>query len=417
MRVLFCVGFPINLDNEISGTGNWILSLIKNILLFNNEEPITVAVCYVDPKIKDTEHTKLANFDLFKIPSFQNNKIKILASNYGIYDSYQNLTKNVDEVILNFNPNIIQIFGYESQFVRIIDKIDVPTIIHFQGFKRSIDYKYFQRISKRELYSVFNLKDFIFGSIPFFSKRKSKITSYINLFDCTKVKHVLGRTDWDRLITKAVSPNAVYYYCQEILRNSFYNSEWVYKENEVFSLFTITGAGATKNVDMIFEVDKLLAKYHPSFKYIWRVAGVDGKNTVPKIMSKRGFKSNNLKLLGKLSSDELISELHNCNLYVYPSGMDNSPNALMEAMLMGVPVLSNHAGGISSIVEHGKTGFLVTEGEPYAMTGAIVSLAEQKNFLKLLGKNSRKASLERNEPKNVIRQLLNAYHNILNKDE
>lgn len=413
MKVLFCVGFQIDLENEISGTGNWITTIIQNLKKHSSFDNLEVGVCMIDPKIKKTESALRNAIHVFKIPSLKGSKKRMLLANYGLLDPYLNLISDFKEVENLFKPNVVQIFGYESQFVRLFGQINTPILIHFQGFKLALNYKYFQRISKTELNKQITLKDVILGSIPYFNRKKSRITSYIDNFDLSLVQYVLGRTDWDRMVTKAVSPNASYFYCQEILREIFYNNVWVAPHNQIFQLFTITGVGSTKNVDLIFEVADLLHKYHSNFNFTWRIAGIDETSIIVKIMRRRGFKNDSIKLLGRLNSDEIVNEILNCNLYVYPSGMDNSPNALMEAMLVGAPVLSNYAGGISSIVEHGKTGVLVNEGEPFAMAGAIIEMASNKNLLVELGRNSRKMALQRNNPELIVKQLEYAFLKML----
>lgn len=415
MKVLFCLGFTVDYSGEIDGTGNWISSLLFH-LLKNKDLNIEIAVCSIDYRAIIFDKNITNNVVEYKIPSLKNSKAKILLSKYALFDPYTNINNYMEEILNDYQPDIIQIFGYESQYVRLFGKTDIPIVIHFQGFKKALEYKYFQRIKQRELNRATSFYDWLTGSSPFFAKKQSLITSYIKQFDTTLVKYVLGRTEWDRLVTKTVSPTVRYFYCQELLRRSFYENEWAYPTNGTFQLFTITGAGATKNVDIIFEVAHLLEKYHPNFRYNWRIAGIDDSNTIVKVMRKRGVNSGSIQLLGKLKSDALISEINKCNLYVYPSGMDNSPNALMEAMLMGAPVLTNYAGGISSIVEHLNTGYIVNEGEPYAMAGAIIELSEKTDLLISMGKKSREVSLERNSPQKVIDQLLFAYKEIFNME-
>lgn len=412
MKVLFCVGFPVDLNNQISGTGNWITSLFKNLSSYD-EANMELAICMIDHSAKSLEASMDGRFKKYTIPTRKGSKLKLLLANYALIDLYKDLHLKMNQIVIDFKPDIIQIFGYESQFVRLFGKINIPIVIHFQGFKQAYDYKYFQRISKRELAKETSIMSWLLGSAPFFALRRQFINYDLKNFDTKLVKYVFGRTDWDRLCTKAISPDAKYFYCQEMLRKDFYENSWSYPENDCFQLFTITGEGSTKNLDMIFEVARLLDKYHPNFKYSWRIAGIDDSNTVVKIMKKRGFRSNSIQFLGKLYSNNLVEEILKCNLYVYPSGMDNSPNSLMEAMLVGAPVLSNYAGGIDTIVEHGVTGFLVNEGEPYAMTGAIVELSNKKDFLNEIAFNSKKRSMIRNSHEGICNQLISGYKQIL----
>lgn len=76
---------------------------------------------------------------------------------------------------------------------------------------------------------------------------------------------------------------------------------------------------------------------------------------------------NHIKLLGWMEQKEIIKSLQEADLLIVPSvtstngDMEGIPVVIMEAMAMGIPVISTYHSGIPEIIESGKTGFLVEE--------------------------------------------------------
>jgi len=65
--------------------------------------------------------------------------------------------------------------------------------------------------------------------------------------------------------------------------------------------------------------------------------------------------------LGKLPRNDVLSMMPAFDIFLYPSSLDVLPNAILEASASGLPVISTDVGGISEIVVHNKTGFLMKD--------------------------------------------------------
>lgn len=63
------------------------------------------------------------------------------------------------------------------------------------------------------------------------------------------------------------------------------------------------------------------------------------------------------------------------DVLVLPSVFEGMPNAILEAMAMGCPVIATAVGGSTELVRHGETGFLVPRADPAAIAGALVEVA------------------------------------------
>jgi colanic acid/amylovoran biosynthesis glycosyltransferase len=100
--------------------------------------------------------------------------------------------------------------------------------------------------------------------------------------------------------------------------------------------------------------------------------------------------SNHVYFLGYLGEDAIIRELQAADLFVLPSFAEGIPVSAMEAMAVGVPVIATNTGGISELIEDGKTGLLVRPSDSEALAGAVVAMIEDYYFRRRAAELARK---------------------------
>lgn len=74
-----------------------------------------------------------------------------------------------------------------------------------------------------------------------------------------------------------------------------------------------------------------------------------------------------------------------CDVLVQPSLTEGMPNAVLEAMAAGRPVIASRVGGVPELVVDGETGLLVPPAEPDALARAIVVLLDDPDLGARLG--------------------------------
>ena len=99
--------------------------------------------------------------------------------------------------------------------------------------------------------------------------------------------------------------------------------------------------------------------------------------------------------------------------YIHTSYIDNSPNALCEAQVLGCTCISTNVGGISSLIEHGRTGFLVPVNDPYSMAHYIITVSRDSNLNSQIGMNARNEALKRHNKEKNTKCVMEIYHQIL----
>jgi glycosyltransferase involved in cell wall biosynthesis len=96
------------------------------------------------------------------------------------------------------------------------------------------------------------------------------------------------------------------------------------------------------------------------------------------------------------------------DIFALPSISEGMPNALLEAMGMGVPVVASSLGCVKEVVTHGESGYLVSPGDARALEESIVCLLENMDLRMRLGTAGR----ELVEKKYTLEQMCESYERI-----
>jgi glycosyltransferase involved in cell wall biosynthesis len=163
----------------------------------------------------------------------------------------------------------------------------------------------------------------------------------------------------------------------------------------------------------LVEAARLLRK--AGFDFRWQIAGIGEESTVVRVVQKQrdGFAQDNVQLLGRLNADKLVEKMMEADMFLLPSAIENSPNSLCEAMIMGMPCVAANTGGTPSILADGKEGLLIQPGEPWAMAGAIMETSSNYQRALEMADKAREKALFRHDPKRVVEQVLKAYKTLL----
>lgn len=92
---------------------------------------------------------------------------------------------------------------------------------------------------------------------------------------------------------------------------------------------------------------------------------------------------------GKLSKAEWTALSRDFDIFLNTTDVDNTPVSVIEAMSLGLPVVSTNVGGIPYLLEDGKTGLLVPPGDVSTMLNSIRSLLDSPELAGQLSQNAR----------------------------
>jgi glycosyltransferase involved in cell wall biosynthesis len=318
-------------------------------------------------------------------------------------------------VILDFKPDIIHVFGSEKSFGLVSRYTRVPIVIHIQGILNPYLNAYFapgsslMKWSKVYRFHPYRNYRFIQNFIFFrqHARREERILK--------SNKFYMGRTAWDRDVISLYSPGAKYFYCSEILREDFYASaKWKPVGSSKMRLISTISKTPYKGFDTILKAAKLL-KQLGYINFEWKVFGV---KSAWEFEQMTGIKCDdvNVALQGVADSKTLVNHLLNSDVFIHLSYIDNSPNSVCEAQMVGLPVIATNTGGIPSLVEDGKTGFLVPTNDPFSVVKRILDLKTSQSLAFETGEQARLVAMQRHNKEEIQNQLLSIYKELNHKE-
>lgn len=412
MRVLWFTSSSVDYQEHISGYngGGWMTSLKKVI---EKDSDIELGISFL---LKDSMFKKEQNNTMYyPVSNYSSVLTKIVAQirygrnsrRYYNYIDEQYIKKYLD-VIKDFNPSVIHIWGTENNFGLISKYVKVPVIIHLQGIINPYLNAFFPpNISLKE----YAFKD---GYNPLvISRNKKEYEGWKYIAEREKeifkeCKYFMGRTDWDQILTEIYSENAKYFHCEEALRDEFYtNKKWQPQSSNKFKIITTISSPLYKGGDLLLKTAGLL-KNELNIDFEWMVFGIDNLKFQEQLIGIRAVDVN-LALKGVATSEKLQSELLTANVFVHPSYIDNSPNSVCEAQISGVPVVACNVGGVSSLIENNVTGLLVPANDPYTLAYRIRELCISETNSEIISNEAIKVATNRHNRDAILLNLISIY--------
>lgn len=415
MRILWFSNTP-SLAGKIlktdSHVGGWIKSLESEITKYSNVE-LAVAFYHTE-SITPFISNKTKYYPIFRpyllIP-------ELIKRYTGESINVEREANDCIDIINDYKPDLIHIHGTEYPFgLFLLDsKVNIPTVISIQGILTVISKKFFSGIDKSSIGRITPFRDILLRT-SFIDEYKAMLEKgIIERLVLKECKYIIGRTSWDKRIASVLAPSARYYHVDEILRDDFYRQVWKPNSHKEKVILTIMSSGLYKGVETIIET-ALLLKGGSDINFKWRIVGIRKTDSLVKLIKKYlRIKSNipEIEFIGSLDGKNLLSEFLSADIYVSTSHIENSPNNVCEAMILGLPIIATNVGGVSSLLTDNKQGILVQDGDPWSLAGAIKFFIENYGTAMEYGKNARMKAVNRHDKKIISNSMLSIYTDII----
>lgn len=407
MKILWCTHSLAGFKPEAGGYNGcgWITSLLDQ---FANLDGFDIGVAFfygedAEPVIKD----KITYYPITLGKVSVLGKMKTFFGDYSAWEREEiSHLDRLQVIVEKFKPDVIHVWGTETDMGLIANRVEVPVIVHLQGLLNPI----FNAL----LPPGVNQSDYIFkdgfspikilNNLNALNYWKYKISREVRIL--RSCKNYFGRTHWDRAICRLYSPTGEYYYCSEILRDVFYHGEWARDTSKIRILSTISSP-LYKGADLVLKTAHLLKEY-ANIDFEWNLVGVSNVKLQEKITHIKASEVN-VYCRGVKTPEELYQLARKSTVYFHPSYIDNSPNSVCEAQIIGLPVIAVNVGGVSTLIEDKKTGILTPPNEPHMAAMNILNLLDDNKLMVSLSVNSKEEACKRHNPRGIINSLLSLY--------
>lgn len=141
------------------------------------------------------------------------------------------------------------------------------------------------------------------------------------------------------------------------------------------------------NPEMALEVLDLISENYPNAKLC--MVGPNKDGSMKKCISIAAQKNLSVEFTGLLDKEDWISLSKNYDLFINTSNFDNLPVSVIEAMALGLPVISTNVGGIPFLIKNGENGFLTPPFKAVEMANHINELLENNQLVTGIAQNAR----------------------------
>lgn len=416
MKVLFFTNSRKKaFDKGFYGGGGWMQSL-----MFELEKSKLME--FADAFFYDTAEEPWLEGNIRNIPMFKKQKNK-LDKLYYYWIGYKHVSYDEDvslmlDVIKDYNPDIIHVFGTERSFSSIQNHVNIPVVIYLQGLLNPYYNAYYPPGVNKWSFLIgnFSNNEMILNNGYNANYKFMKYGAIRELIHLKNARHVIGRTTWDYEVSRLLSPASSYYFLNDMLRSEFYvASPWNKTTKDKYIIYSTISNVTYKGLDLVLKTAQNL-KLYTNISFEWHIAGITIENKIVKFYEKElsiDSTDTSIKYVGVRSANQLIEDLQKSDVYVHPSHIDNAPNSLCEAQILGLPVIACHVGGVGSLIKDGITGILIPPNAPYKLAYLIKEDATN-NTLKSLSHPARLEALKRHDKSRIINDLHKIYETVLN---
>ena len=304
---------------------------------------------------------------------------------------------------------------------KLIDKCIVSiqglVSVYAKHYAEGIPYKYLKKRTLRDLKNGNTIKK----GIEEFKNKGFKEEEVLK-----NVRHVIGRTNWDKACLKKINENAVYHLCNENLRKCFYDDSvlWNYDSVCKYTIFVSQCSYPVKGFHYLLKAMSEILEKFPNAKIITTgddFVNIDWRKKIRLDSYKRYLleliESYNLRdkieFKGYLTAERMKEQYLSANVFVCPSTIENSPNSVGEAMILGCPVVASYVGGTMDMLKHEEEGYLYQGSSAEMLAYYVCKVFDEKDRTESISYKARKRALLTHDRNTNNRRLLCIYQELI----
>lgn len=419
MKVLWLVNIPLPeasllMNKDSTPLGGWLINASKDLA---EQKGMELTILFPESSVKDFVKLEGDKITYYAFKGIKDNDKKEIEINY-----------TLNNIIMEVKPDIVHIYGTELAhtlaMVNVCNRNRTKVVISIQGLVSVYSEHVLANLPLSAIYG-FTLRNLLMRDNVIGLKKILKKRGMNEIKSVQSVDHIIGRTSWDKACIKNINKNVNYHFCNETLREEFYKHKWDISKCEKHSIFLSQGQTPIKGLHYVIKAMPILLKEFPDAKLY-----VSGKNIIKskKLKEKLSITYygkyikkmiNKLNLedkvifTGPLDEKDMCKRYLKSNVFICPSSIENSPNSLGEAMILGVPCIASDVGGISDMIEHKKEGFVYQPDAYYMIAYYIGEIFKSENIALSFSNKAREHAIKTHDREVNTKNTINIYKEIL----
>lgn len=411
MKVLWLVNLTLPepgkaLGFENNPAGGWLIGQREQL-----KNKVSLTICSVDNRVQSPQYFMLDCVGYFVLPNGSRSEFFVLLN--------------------KIKPDIVHLWGSENPVAPTLVDLCSPesVLLSAQGIMTpyanhlldGVPDKYCHSNLLQRAATLIDRGELLDRELAFYKDQSQKEIALL-----AGLRHVSGRTPWDKEVLAELAPNAVYYPCNETLRPGFFSMQWKGGPTKPI-LFLSQGNQPRKGLHWLLQALPPVLEKYPDLSL--HIAGWPMVNKGPllepllrlllpyqtylKHLIKELHLEKHVVWLGCLNEQDMRNALVNSTLFIMPSSLENSPNSLGEAMLLGMPCIASNAGGTPGMLTNNKEGILYAPENVEALASAILRLLDDPTQARSYGQAARQRALVTHDPVRNGQDMLSIYRKII----
>lgn len=340
------------------------------------------------------------------------------------YQYRPELEKRLAEELKDFCPDVVHIWGTEyAHTLAMVNAcrnagLQNKITVSIQGLCSIIARHYSEGLPD-SVRKGFTFRDFVRQDNIAQQVKKFTLRGALEVRALEQVGHVIGRTPMDEACTARINPDREYHFCNETLRAPFYEDRWQYSGCRKHRIFASSCVYPVKGFHYLLEaMPDILAAYPDATLAVPGKSFLKGSLRSTKYekylaaLAKKAGAEDRIEFLGKLDAEQMKAAFLESNVFVLPSTIENSPNSLGEAMLLGLPCVAADVGGVSTMLKPQEEGFVYQSTAPYMLAHYVKRVFAMEDKAAAMGEKAAQHAEKTHDPVKNLADLLGIYETI-----
>ena len=332
---------------------------------------------------------------------------------------------NILKCVEEFSPNLVHVWGTESFWGlltarKVIQKV---ALLELQGFKHAIAKVYHGGLSIREQIACIGLKEILRRSMIFQDRKRFEEWGVFEKEIIFQHNYIAVQSKWSESQVKYIKPSSTLFAIDSPVRSQFYIARpWQFSGS--YQIFCSAAYSAPfKGLHVAIRAIAMLNNFFPKVKL--RIAGAlqkkglrrDGYISWLNREIKRLKIEPNVEWLGALDAVKLVEAMSAAAVVLVPSYIESYCLTMMEAMIIGVPVVASYVGGLPSNAKDEESALFFSPGDEAMCAYQLERVFVDRGLAVQLSEKARKIALERNNRERIVKNQLDIYRTIISESK